>query len=579
MPESERRLLMQELKENPFLELQKEFSSYYKVDRCVRTDPVFKFIEPVEHKVLIPPSDCTEEPKEIKFAYISVPETLSLVAAALGTRREEQHQDDLIRDVKDGLAYKSNQFFNEFPEAYTLIFYSDGVALNNPLGACKGKNKLVNIYWTIAEIPKHLRSKTENWFLALSIKENDLKLGREQVYKPLVDDLLRLEEGIQLDDGSILRAGVLCYIADNLEAHLVGGFSACFSSKDICRVCHMQSSDLQDITGIPSAAAWTREEYDSILEANETQENFGLKYRCELNKLKSFDAVGQLPFDPMHDVHEKVVSTDVHAIILALSQTGLITVERYNDLLRNLPLHDYESSDRPLPVNPKDKMLSGKALSNASHVRLLPFILSRLIPESVNSDLIDLALMLSKLNEYILADAFSLADVTNFKELVIDFLDKRKVCREQFPVFKKITPKMHYLEHYSEQILQFGPFVCTWTARCESRHRDFVNYAESAKNFINIVKTVTTKNQKKMASRNYNGFFSAPEIQFPAKISTLEEGGRSLPGMVCIVILYEKLPLLMTFCFTTYSRRVVDPVWIWIYTGICFFNLDLGCVN
>jgi len=46
---------------------------------------------------------------------------------------------------------------------------------------------------------------------------------------------------------------------------------------------------------------------------------------------------------------------------------------------------------------------------------------------------------------------------------------------------------MHFLEHYAQQLLDYGPFHCTGTARCESRHRDFVNFAESSKNFINIV--------------------------------------------------------------------------------------------
>ena len=32
-------------------------------------------------------------------------------------------------------------------------------------------------------------------------------------------------------------------------------------------------------------------------------------------------------------------------------------------------------------------------------------------------------------------------------------------------------------------------------------HRDFVNWCESSKNFVNVLKTLSNKNQKKMASR------------------------------------------------------------------------------
>lgn len=91
-----------------------------------------------------------------------------------------------------------------------------------------------------------------------------------------------------------------------------------------------------------------------------------------------------------------------------------------------------------------------------------------------------------------------------------------------FPAFTKITMKMHNLEHYCFQLLDCGPLTCVWTARSESRHRDFVNYAESAKNFINLLKTLCEKNQKKVASRAFNGFFSAPEVEFSGNTSTYE---------------------------------------------------------
>ena len=91
-----------------------------------------------------------------------------------------------------------------------------------------------------------------------------------------------------------------------------------------------------------------------------------------------------------------------------------------------------------------------------------------------------------------------------------------------FPAFKKVTMKMHNLEHYCFQLLDCGPFTCVWTARSESRHRDFVNYAESAKNFINLLKTLCEKTQKKVASRAFSGFFSAPEVEFHGITSTYE---------------------------------------------------------
>ncbi len=63
-----------------------------------------------------------------------------------------------------------------------------------------------------------------------------------------------------------IKLGLICYSADNLEASAVGGFSQCFSSLDVCRVCHQQYNELQEISGIAKAAPWTREEYDAAVE-------------------------------------------------------------------------------------------------------------------------------------------------------------------------------------------------------------------------------------------------------------------------------------------------------------------------
>ncbi len=69
------------------------------------------------------------------------------------------------------------------------------------------------------------------------------------------------------------------------------------------------------------------------------------------------------------------------------------------------------------------------------------------------------------------------------------------------------------------QMRAFGPLTTIWTARFESKHRDYVNFAQSAKNFKNILKTLAVKNQKKLASRMRNGLFTMPAFVFPGKCS------------------------------------------------------------
>ena len=69
------------------------------------------------------------------------------------------------------------------------------------------------------------------------------KYSYSVIYKRLVDDLLKLEEGVLIDHRRV-KFGLLLYAADNLEAHQLGGFSKCFSSNSICRFCHCQYENL-----------------------------------------------------------------------------------------------------------------------------------------------------------------------------------------------------------------------------------------------------------------------------------------------------------------------------------------------
>ena len=190
----------------------------------------------------------------------------------------------------------------------------------------------------------------------------------------------------------------------------MGGFSTNFSHGYVCRICHQLYSDLPDITGIPKASYWTKEEYDNSVK--KTEKDFGLKTECLFNQLESFHAVGQMPLDSMHDFLEKVGTNDAQSIIVSLVACGKVSVSKYNDALSNLR---GQGRDKPLPVNVKHDKLTGKALAVAAHIQVIPLILSSILPENEESDLLDLLFMLHKINEYILADCFTLADVFNFQ--------------------------------------------------------------------------------------------------------------------------------------------------------------------
>lgn len=316
-----------------------------------------------------------------------------------------------------------------------------------------------------------------------------------------------MEQGVFVGE-KFIKMGIVAHIGDNLESHTVGGFSACFSSKDICRACHLQHHELPSITGIPMAPRWTQDEYDQAVRNHlerqpndRTPSEFGVSRSCVFNELESFKSVGQFPFDSMHDFLEKIAAFDIQAGLLTLVAQRKFTLEEYNELLKNVQLKDYEVGDRPPPVKPHTDRLQGKALAVSLHIRLLTGFLYRLLNEDEDSIVLDLLLIIHELHEYVMADALSAGDLLTFEELAVKYFAKRKECIDKFPAFHKLTPRFHFLEHYAEQMERYGPFTGVWSARCESKHREYVNFSESSKNFINILKTLAEKDRKKMACR------------------------------------------------------------------------------
>ncbi len=122
-----------------------------------------------------------DENMKQKFAYyIPVAETLkSFLQSRLGRNTQSQQFGDpdveVFTDLYDGQNFKCHQFFNENPESLKLILYQDSFEIVNPLGSAKKMHKVLAVYISLANLPIHLRSNTDNMFLVLLCVEDDLK--------------------------------------------------------------------------------------------------------------------------------------------------------------------------------------------------------------------------------------------------------------------------------------------------------------------------------------------------------------------------------------------------------------------
>ena len=434
-------------------------------------------------------------------------------------------QPGVIADISDGSMYKTNSFFKENENALGLLLYSDGVEIKNPLGAARGTYKVIQVFFTLINIPKNQRSQVDRISLGMIFKEKLLKkYSYEVIFKKMVDDLIKLEDGIvvNIPEPKKVKFGLLLYSADNLEAHQLGGFSSCFSSKSVCRVCHIQydqlDTNIHDYDGDQAHKKWTVEEYDSIVsrfgqeeaedeaedivmvenlftpdsdeetevddegvdeyveEDDDTDEEIddrGVKSRCPMNILRSFHCISSFPMDLMHDLMEGVVPEDLLSIIRILSSKGWFSIDAYNIALRDFGWPSYETGDKPqsVPISTKSVKLKGKAVSHWVHVRNWPLVLKAFIVDK-NDAVLALGLKLHEVTERLTATEFYPYEVQLLKEAVLEYLDMRKDIRLEYPQFlKRPKPKHHFLTHYSEMIKLFGPPITYWTGRFESKHR------------------------------------------------------------------------------------------------------------
>ena len=59
---------------------------------------------------------------------------------------------------------------------------------------------------------------------------------------------------------------------------------------------------------------------------------------------------------------------------------------------------------------------------------------------------------------------------------------------------ESIIPKMHFMIHYAQQILNYGPLVHTWTMRHEAKLQ-VIKRAARVNNFKNVCQSVARRHQ------------------------------------------------------------------------------------
>ena len=100
-------------------------------------------------------------------------------------------------------------------------------------------------------------------------------------------------------------------------------------------------------------------------------------------------------------------------------------------------------------------------------------------------------MLLNEIIEIVCSPEIYVSVLPYLKVIIDEFLLLRKTLFPKAP----LRPKHHYLKHYCELILKYGPLIKVWTLRFESKHMFFKGLIRRLQNFLNVTKTMSEKHE------------------------------------------------------------------------------------
>ena len=213
------------------------------------------------------------------------------------------------------------------------------------------------------------------------------------------------------------------------------------------------------------------------------------------------------------------------SVLKILISKNYFTEQDYNRAIKRHKFSGHESSDRPELIDVTKPKLKGKALSINCHLRNIGFFLNYCDPkpEMFSEECILLIQKLHAIVEIIMAPSLRTYEIDYFEEEIVSYLNLRQKLRTEFECVSRPKPKTHYLSHYPEATRLYGPMINVWTARYEAKHRIAKMLCNSAKNFLNISKTLAVRQQFRQASMMYSGLYETEEVVLPSKGVKMKE--------------------------------------------------------
>ena len=231
----------------------------------------------------------------------------------------------------------------------------------------------------------------------------------------------------------------------------------------------------------------------------------GIKHGCPFNCLSQFHCIDQSAFDCMHDVLEDVVPLEICLVLQSLIDKKYFLLADVNNAINSYNYSLGDKNSKPPEINFKNIHI--QAAESWCLIRNLPSMIGSLIPEGDAHW--RLLLMLLDCMDAIFAPTITVGLICQLEFNL----------EEHHPQFKTIYPekrfilKHHFMLHYPEFMVKYGPLTRYWCMRFEAKHRFAKELASVVCNFKNICKTIMHRSQLKLANTLFSGSFNTEYVQ------------------------------------------------------------------
>lgn len=465
------------------------------------------------------------------FEYVSIIETIESLfnreqfkSVYLEHNSVVQSKHTCVNDIYErfccGQKYKNTELFQANNHPLQIQIATDDFEPCNPLQSKAGSHKICAVYFIIRNMPSEFLSKLQNIYLICLCNSNDIKTKEtdfNNIWNLIVKDIRYLENvGINIDNNINIK-GTLTYISfDNLGANTSLGLVESFRSFFYCRICELPREKCEHFTKEDPKMLRNRQKYVeqmSIVEASENvnySQTKGIKRYCVLNELKYFHSTENISVDILHDLNEGTIPFLMKELF---NRCIALKIFNVNTLIKMIRFYDFgrlNTKNKPSNLSIEKKNLGQNGAQSRCLFLHLPFILWKYKSNHILAEMWICVKSLLKICQIAYSYKITDSDLVTLENEVGIHLEN---VQKYFKV--KLTPKHHFLTHYSSVIRSMGPLVHMSMMRFESKHKYFKDHIKKTNNFININKWLAVKHQHYLCKEE-NGYQN--EITIGSKI-------------------------------------------------------------